>query len=92
MRRKKSSKARREASRARQAKKKKAGIAYQEVVADNVRAFSPNAAVRVGAWCAGPDGRRDMDVLIEDVVEGRHYRIMIECKDYKPKAPSTTWY
>lgn len=86
MRPKKSSKARREASEERHKKKEKAGIPYQEVVADIARAFSPTALVRVGAWFAGPDGRRDMDVSIEDVVDGRHIRVMIECKDYKSKA------
>jgi hypothetical protein len=85
MRRAKSSRARREASKNRCDKRRKAGIAYQQVVADIARAFSPNAVIREGAWVDGPDGRRDMDVLIEDVVDGRHVKVMVECKDYKPK-------
>ena len=87
MRRKRSSTERHAASHARQARKRKAGIAYQEVVADIARAFSPSSVVQASAWFDGPDGRRDMDVLIEDVVEGRRVRVMIECKDYKPRSP-----
>jgi hypothetical protein len=34
----------------------------------------------------GPDGRRELDVLIEGSVEGIQRRVLVECKDFNPKS------
>jgi hypothetical protein len=63
-------------------KKQKAGDAYQDAVANLAREIFPQAYVTVGVWVDGPDGRRDLDVLIELDDNGVHKRVVIECKDW----------
>jgi hypothetical protein len=63
----------------------KAGKQFELVVADVVREMSPGAKVCQGEWIEGPDGRRELDVLIEGKVDGNNRRIYIECRDYNPK-------
>ena len=62
--------------------KPKLGKEFQLVVADVVREMDPNATVREGEWVVGPDGRRDLDVVVEGTVAGVVRRVQIECKDY----------
>ncbi len=62
---------------------KKKGTEYEELVAEIVGSFfHNNCTVAQGVWIEGPDGRRDMDVLIEGVVDGKKIRVLVECKDY----------
>ena len=63
---------------------KPAGRAYQELVAEVMRAFDPGAEVRAGEWVDGPDGRLDMDVSIRGTVKGNPTLVVIECKDFNP--------
>ncbi|MGH6921112.1 MAG: hypothetical protein ACREJ0_25830, partial [Geminicoccaceae bacterium] len=37
---------------------------YQKVVAEMAASLNPGAEVREGQWIIGPDGRRDLDVVI----------------------------
>lgn len=62
----------------------KRGTDFERVVAEIVRAFDPSAIVRQGLWIPGPDGRRDLDVYVEGVVDGATRRAVIECKDFDP--------
>jgi len=61
----------------------KAGDDYQEIVGSVQRALDPGSTVEVGIWVVGPDGRRDMDVAISGVKDGRPHLTLIECKDWK---------
>ena len=60
----------------------KAGDEYQNIVAAVQRALDPDAAVRVGVWVLGPDGRRDLDVEVRGTLNGIPYLTQIECKDW----------
>jgi hypothetical protein len=62
--------------------RKPAGRAYQELVAQVVKAFDPKAEVMVGEWVEGPDGRLDMDVSVRGTVDGKPIFSLIECKDF----------
>lgn len=66
-------------------KKLKSGTEYQRVVAEVVRIFDGKAKVTEGQWLVGPDGRRELDVLIEGTADGRQTKGIIECKDFNPK-------
>lgn len=62
---------------------KKKGTAYEELVATIIGSFfHENCTVKQGSWVDGPDGRRDMDVLIEGLIENKKLKILVECKDY----------
>jgi len=63
----------------------KKGTPYEKVVATVLKAFDPSANVTQGEWVVGPDGRRDMDVLIEGTAEGVPIKGLVECKDFNPK-------
>jgi hypothetical protein len=60
------------------------GKPFQDFVASVAQAMDPTAKVTAGQWVRGPDGRRDMDVLVEGNVDDRPFRVLIECKDYNP--------
>jgi hypothetical protein len=66
-------------------KKRKQGREYEKVVADIVREFDPNVKVTQGKWVVGPDGRRELDVLIEGTAGGCPTKGIIECKDFNPQ-------
>lgn len=66
-------------------KREKAGSLYEQAVADVAHLMDPGMTVTQGEWIEGPDGRRDMDVLIVGTADGRPLRILIECKDYDPR-------
>lgn len=59
----------------------KAGDEYQSIVAAVAKAIHPEAAVTIGEWIAGPDGRRDMDVAIR-TPSPTIGLILLECKDW----------
>ena len=63
----------------------KRGKPFERVVKDVLGALDPKSAVRQGRWVTGPDGRRELDVLIEGSVEGVPRRVLVECKDFNPK-------
>jgi len=65
-------------------RRKKKGSPYEEVVAEVIRAMDPGATVLRGAWIAGPDGQREIDVRIIGTHEGQQRKILIECKDFNP--------
>jgi hypothetical protein len=68
-----------------QIKQRMRGKSYQRLVALVVSAMDPTSVVEEGRWVEGPDGTRDMDVLITGTVEGKKRRILVECKDYDPQ-------
>lgn len=63
----------------------KLGRSYEQVVGDVVKQFDPSADVRIGEWVKGPDGLREIDVLITGTVVGVTRRVLIECKDYNSR-------
>jgi hypothetical protein len=58
------------------------GDAYQNAVASVAESIDPSADVEVGAWTNGPDGRRDLDVVIRPKPAGSAPLVVIECKDW----------
>ncbi len=60
----------------------KAGDGYQQIVGTVMTAFQPDAEVKVGTWVTGPDGRRDMDVMVQGTKSGQKHVALIECKDW----------
>ncbi|MDP3072104.1 MAG: restriction endonuclease [Opitutaceae bacterium] len=60
---------------------KKSGDAYQDAVAFVARNLEPSAEIRVGTWIDGPDGRRDLDVVLQKKTPGAP-KVVIECKDW----------
>jgi Restriction endonuclease len=47
--------------------------------------MDPKAIVRQGQWVHGPDGRRELDVVVTGLVDGRLLSLIVECKDFNPK-------
>lgn len=45
--------------------------------------FDPSAEVKVGEWVKGPDGLREVDVLITGTVDGVTRQILIDAADSK---------
>ena len=60
----------------------KRGDAYQNAVASVAKSVVPSAVVKVGVWTNGPDGRRDLDVVIRLKGAGAAPLAVIECKDW----------
>lgn len=61
----------------------KKGTPYEQLVALAISAFHPGAKVTQGSWIEGPDGRRDLDVIVEGNTTGKESsKLLIECKDY----------
>lgn len=58
------------------------GEAYQDAVACVAKSIVPSAAIEVGAWIDGPDGRRDLDVVVRPNEADRLPTVVIECKDW----------
>lgn len=63
----------------------KAGHAFESVVADIARDFDSAPHIETNVIVDGPDGRREIDVLIDGLIGGISRRAFIECKDYNPK-------
>jgi len=63
----------------------KRGRQYQRVTAAVLQVFDPRAAVTESKWVIGPDGRRELDVLVTGTVDGRPTKVIVECKDFNPK-------
>lgn len=63
----------------------KAGRAFESVVADIVREFDSTPHIVTNVIVDGPDGHREIDVLIDGSVGGISRKAFIECKDYNPK-------
>lgn len=66
-------------------KQRKRGLAYQDFVASVIKAMTGEVDIQTEKWIDGPDGRRDMDVIVKGKVNNRDFSILIECKDYDPK-------
>jgi len=60
----------------------KRGKPFERVVKEVLSTLDPRSVVRQGQWVTGPDGRRELDVLIEGSVEGVRRRVLVECKDF----------
>ena len=60
----------------------KPGDAYQDAVASVARSLDPTAEVEVGSWTIGPDGRRDLDVVMRPKQASSSPMVVIECKDW----------
>jgi hypothetical protein len=60
----------------------KRGDAYQNAVALVAKSVAPSAKVEVGAWTNGPDGRRDLDVVMRPMGVSSSPLAVIECKDW----------
>lgn len=65
----------------------KLGREYETVVASVFQSFDQSAKVERGKWVLGPDGRRELDVVISGFVGNQFRTAIIECKDF---APNTT--
>jgi len=63
----------------------KAGRAFELVVADIVHEFDSAPQIETNVIVDGPDGRREIDVLINGRVSGVGRSAFIECKDYNPQ-------
>ncbi len=63
----------------------KLGRAFERVVKDVFSAMDQKSVVRHGQWVTGPDGRRELDVLVEGTVEGIPRRVLVECKDFNSR-------
>lgn len=63
----------------------KLGKPYEALVAAVLEAVHPGAQVIVGEWVEGPDGRRELDVLVRGKIDDREQLILVECKDWKTK-------
>lgn len=63
----------------------KRGKPYEQVVAAVIQLFDPRASISQGKWVVGPDGRRELDVLIEGTTDGQPTKGIVECKDFNPK-------
>ena len=64
----------------------KPGTPYEQLVAEIVQDMDSNASVEQGVWVEGPDGSRELDVIVRGSVDGTPYSFMIECKDYDPSS------
>lgn len=62
----------------------KLGTQFELVVSDVVKEMDPNSTVTQGEWIEGPDGYRNLDVIIKGTVDGIVRKIHIECKDHNP--------
>lgn len=62
----------------------KLGTQFELVLSDVLRELNPTLDVKQGEWVEGPDGGREIDVLVDGVIDGVRRRIQIECKDYNP--------
>ncbi|MCW5607589.1 MAG: restriction endonuclease, partial [Nitrosomonas sp.] len=60
-----------------------AGEEYQELVALVAKALNPDAEIKTGQWIEGPDGKREVDVEVRGIVDGKPHFVYIECKDWK---------
>lgn len=63
----------------------KAGRAFEEVVAEIAKEFDSAPTVQTNVILQGPDGRREIDVLVDGYIGGIMRRALIECKDYNPE-------
>ena len=63
---------------------RKRGTGFEQVVAEVVKAMEPTHAVEQGTWVEGPDGRRELDVVITVEVDAQNRTVLIECKDFAP--------
>jgi hypothetical protein len=61
--------------------KGKRGDEYQRAVAEVAQSLVPTALVEVGSWVNGPDGRRDLDVVVRPTPDSAPM-VVIECKDW----------
>jgi hypothetical protein len=62
----------------------RSGSGYERVVAEVAKAFDPAADVTQGKWVLGPDGQRELDVVIRGRTDGIERTALIECKDFNP--------
>ena len=60
----------------------KRGDEYQRAVAAVAQSITPAAIVEVGSWVTGPDGRRDLDVVVRLNAAASAPMAVIECKDW----------
>lgn len=60
----------------------KLGTTYQTVLASILRHLNPGADVAEGEWVEGPDGRRELDVVLRGSIAQKPVSILFECKDY----------
>ncbi len=63
-------------------RKQKPGTGFELVVAEVAKAMDPRATVKQGTWMDGPDGRRELDVVVAGEVDGQQRMVLIECKDF----------
>jgi len=63
----------------------KQGKPYEEAVAAVLQAFDRSAKISQGKWVIGPDGRRELDVTVEGLLNGQPRSMLVECKDFNPR-------
>lgn len=69
----------------RKARPRRSGTPYEDAVCELFREFFPGADIEAGVWVTGPDGRRELDVKIEQQIAGKTLRGVVECKDFNPQ-------
>ncbi len=62
----------------------KKGKPYELAIAEIFKQLHPTAAINVGVWVEGPDGRRELDVSIQIETSTKIIKGVIECKDFSP--------
>jgi Restriction endonuclease len=60
----------------------KRGDEYQRAVAQVAQSLAPDALIEIGTWVIGPDGRRDLDVVVRARGANSGPLVVIECKDW----------
>ncbi len=73
---------RKRSSKSKRGSRAKAGDEYQAAIAQVAQSLDPAADVEVGVWVNGPDGRRDLDVVVRPKSPDFRSLVVIECKDW----------
>ncbi len=55
---------------------------YRDLVANVIHSFDPKADIEIDSWVPGPDGARNIDIIVRSTVDGIHKLMAIEVKDY----------
>jgi hypothetical protein len=63
----------------------KLGGPYEIALYEILRLIDPDFEIEQGVWVDGPDGSREVDVLVTGSFRGASIKFLFECKDYSGK-------